>query len=66
MRTFTLTIDEKLESTLKNLKVEFGETLKVETIRLGVAVLSVIARERKNGFRAVLIKEDALKKEFVF
>ena len=66
MKTFTLQIDDKCDKVLEELKVELSKTSKSEVLRLAIAMLHIVVKERKNGFRAILVKKDCPEKEFVF
>lgn len=41
MKTFTVSIDERLDRTLETLKHDFGKTSKADVLRMGIALLSI-------------------------
>ncbi len=64
--TFTVTIDEKMDRTLEELKGAFGKTSKADVFRLGVTLLHIAKVERERGNRLVVANaEDKVIKELV-
>lgn len=66
MKTFTVTIDEKMDRTLDELKGDFGKSSKAEVFRLAVALLRVAAEARRNSRKlAVATADDKVEKEIL-
>jgi hypothetical protein len=66
MKTFTVSIDERMEKTLEDLKEAFGKTSKADVFRMGITLLHIAKVERQKGNKlAVANAEDKVVKEIV-
>lgn len=65
-KTFTVTIDEKMDRTLDDLKGSFGKSSKAEVFRLAVALLKVAADARQTSRKLVVAtSDDKVEKEIL-
>lgn len=57
-KTFTISVDEKMDAVLDELKGELGRPSKAEVVRLGVALLKIAADARKKNGKLNVTTED--------
>ena len=63
MKTFTLQIDDRMDSTINELKFALGKTSRADVIRLAVALLKLAKDHTKNGLKLTLADQDDLVKK---
>jgi len=56
-KVFTVTIDDRMDNTLNELKDDLGKTSRAEVFRLGIAVLKLAEEGKKSGLRLTLSDE---------
>jgi hypothetical protein len=57
-KTFTVTIDEKLDKTLNELKVNLGRTSRADVFRLGIGLLKLAAEAKTQGMKMTISDDD--------
>jgi hypothetical protein len=66
MKTFTISIDERMDRTLEVLKSDLGKTSKADILRMGVALLGIARDALKQGQKmAVADQSDKVIKEIL-
>lgn len=66
MKTFTISIDERMDRTLEVLKRDLGKTSKADILRMGVALLGIASDALKQGQKmAVADQSDKVIKEIL-
>lgn len=66
MKTFTVTIDDKLDGVLDSLKEGLGKTSRAEVFRLAIALLKVAEDAKTKGRKiAIATQDDRVEKEIV-
>jgi len=56
-KVFTVTIDERMDNTLNELKNKLGKTSRAEVFRLGIAVLKLVEEGKRSGLKLTLSDE---------
>jgi hypothetical protein len=65
-KTFTVTIDRRLDEVLDQLKDDLGKTSRAEIFRMAIALLKIASEERKQGKKlTVASANDKVEKEIV-
>ena len=65
-KTFTVTIDEKLDTLLDDLKDSYGKTSRAEVFRLAIALLKIAADAKRDDQKLTISdQQDKLLKEIV-
>ena len=66
MKTFTVSIDERLDRALDELKISLGKTSRAEVFRLAVTLLKVADEARQEGLRlAIADKQGRVQREIL-
>jgi metal-responsive CopG/Arc/MetJ family transcriptional regulator len=66
MKTFTVSIDERLDQALDELKDSLGKTSRAEVFRLAITLLKVADEARREGLRlAIADKQGKVQKEIL-
>lgn len=66
MKTFTVNIDERLETTLDELRRQLGKTSRAEVFRMAIALLKIAGDAREKGLRITLADgDDRVQKEIL-
>jgi metal-responsive CopG/Arc/MetJ family transcriptional regulator len=66
MKTFTVSIDERLDRALDELKISLGKTSRAEVFRLAVTLLKVADEARQEGLRlAIADKQGRIQREIL-
>jgi Arc/MetJ-type ribon-helix-helix transcriptional regulator len=66
MKTFTVSIDERLDRALDELKESLGKTSRAEVFRLAVTLLKIADEARQEGLRlAIADKQGKVQKEIL-
>ena len=66
MKTFTVSIDERLDRALDELKASLGKTSRAEVFRLAITLLKVADEARREGLRlAIADKQGKVQKEIL-
>jgi len=66
MKTFTVSIDERLDRALDELKDSLGKTSRAEVFRLAITLLKVADEARREGLRlAIADKQGKVQKEIL-
>lgn len=66
MKTFSVQIDERLDSVLSGLRESLGKTSRAEIFRLAIALLQLATEGRDKGLKLTLSNsEDEVVKEIV-
>jgi metal-responsive CopG/Arc/MetJ family transcriptional regulator len=66
MKTFTVSIDERLDRALDELKESMGKTSRAEVFRLAVTLLKIADEARQEGLKlAISDKEGKVRREIL-
>ena len=66
MKTFTVSIDERLDRALDELKESMGKTSRAEVFRLAVTLLKIADEARQEGLKlAIADKQGRVQKEIL-
>jgi hypothetical protein len=57
-KTFTISVDDRLDRVLEELKSELGKSSKAEVVRLGIALLKIAADARKEDRKISVTSAD--------
>jgi hypothetical protein len=63
MKTFTLSVDTRIDEVLEDLKVALGKPSRAEVVRLAVALLNLAVDARRRGLKLVLTDGDEIGRE---
>jgi metal-responsive CopG/Arc/MetJ family transcriptional regulator len=65
MKTFTVSIDSRLDRTLDELKESLGKTSRADVFRLAVTLLKLAEEARSEGLKLTLSKQGKIEREIV-
>jgi metal-responsive CopG/Arc/MetJ family transcriptional regulator len=66
MKTFTVSIDDRLDRALDELKESLGKTSRAEVFRLAVTLLKIADEARREGLKvAIADKQGKVQKEIL-
>jgi len=65
MKTFTVSIDSRLDQTLDELKQSLGKTSRADVFRLAVTLLKLADEARQEGLKLALAKQGKIEREIV-
>jgi len=66
MKTFTVSIDERLDRALDELKASMGKTSRAEVFRLAVTLLKIADEARQEGLKlAIADKQGKVQREIL-
>lgn len=63
--SYTVSIDGKMDKTLKDLKIDLAATSKAYVFRLAVAVLKLVVDATKRGETLAIVREGEVVKELI-